>query len=424
MSASVVPAGSEVSAPPCPSAPWPAQVDVLIVGAGPAGSACATALARSGRRVLLVDQHDFPREKVCGDGLIPDAHHALKRLGVLDEVMARAHPVTHVRCVGPGGGQVDVPGHLAVLPRRELDDVLVTHARSSGTDVRTPWRFQSLVEDADQRVVGAVVQAGGDTRTVLAHWVVLATGARIQPLANAGLCTRRTPSGIALRTYVRHPGFQHDTMDVVWHRRLRPGYGWIFPCGKDVFNIGVGAFFRRHDARDQAADANLREVFDTFTRIHPAAARLMDGGEPLGDLRGAPLRCTLEGALHGRPGLLTTGEALGSTYDFTGEGIGKALETGLLAADALQSVPPDALDGPATQTVLDRYQHGLNQLKPRFDLYARANGINRHPWLADLVIWRARHSPRLLRSMSGVLDETSNPGHLLSVRGLWKLLRG
>ena len=93
------------------------SVEVLIVGAGPAGSACARLLARAGVDALLVDQHPPGRDKTCGDGLIPDAHKALARLGLLDEVMRLAQPVAHVGCIGPRGGRIDVPGSLAVLPR-------------------------------------------------------------------------------------------------------------------------------------------------------------------------------------------------------------------------------------------------------------------------------------------------------------------
>ena len=161
-------------------------------------------------------------------------------------------------------------------------------------------------------------------------------------------------------------------------------------------------------------------MFDDFTRVYAPARRLMDGGELQGGLKGAPLRCTLEGARHeGRAGLIATGEALGSTYDFTGEGIGKALETGLLAADTLLAGERAGRD---EATIRQDYATRLAALKPKFALYERANSVNRHPWLADLVIWRARRSPRLLRRMSGVLDETANPGHLMSLRGMLRLL--
>lgn len=409
-------------------APLPDRCEVLVIGSGPAGSACAAVLAQAGVDVLLIDQQDFPREKICGDGLIPDAHHALARLGVLEDVLAQACHVSHVRCVGPSGGQIDVPGRLAVLPRRELDWMLHRHAAAQGARCATPVKFESLIEDppgsdgSPSRVWGARLRCGDRTQEVRADWVVLATGAPIQPMVAAGLCSRRTPSGIALRGYVRNSartGIQ-TTMDVVWHRQLRPGYGWIFPAGNDTFNIGVGAFFSHgRSGRSVAADANLRQVFEAFTRVYEPARALMDGGELLGDLKGAPLRCTLTGASSGRPGLLATGEAIGSTYDFTGEGIGKALETGLLAADALLQHRHEHRN---ESKVLASYDAGLRGLKPRFSLYERANRVNRHPWLADLVIWRARRSPRLLRRMSGVLDETSNPGHLISARGIFKLL--
>ena len=105
-------------------------------------------------------------------------------------------------------------------------------------------------------------------------------------------------------------------------------------------------------------------------------------------LKGAPLRCSLEGARCSRPGLLVTGEAAGSTYAFTGEGIGKALETGMLAAEAV--IAGRAQRPRPTRRCAPTTKHALLALKPRFDLYERANRVNRHPWLADLLIWRAQ----------------------------------
>ena len=124
----------------------PLNCDVLVVGAGPAGSACARVFAQAGVDVVLVDQHAFPRDKVCGDGLIPDAYAALRRLGVLDEVMAHAQPVGLVGCVGPSGGRVDVPGTMAVVPRKTLDDILCRAAVSAGARLLPPARFDSPIE--------------------------------------------------------------------------------------------------------------------------------------------------------------------------------------------------------------------------------------------------------------------------------------
>ncbi len=399
-----------------PLSELPATCDVLVVGAGPAGSAAACELARAGLSVVLVDQRAFPRDKVCGDGLIPDAHAALAHLGVLDEVMARAQAADHLACIGPRGGRIDVPGRLAVLPRRELDDILCRAAVRAGARMHAPARFDAPVLDTAQRVCGARLSHAGEHREIRCDWVVLASGAAPQALIAAGLCERQTPTGVALRTYVKNDAMARrlDALEVVWHRKLRPGYGWIFPCRDGVFNIGVGVVTPQGSAGADTPDANLRDIFQSFCALYAPARELMAGGTSQGALKGAPLRCSLTGAKFSRPGLLVAGEAAGSTYSFTGEGIGKALETGRLAARALRQGGGDA-------GIRQAYETSLAALKPRFDLYERANGVNAHPWLVDLLIWRARKSPRLRQRMSGVLDETSNPGNLMSFKGLTRL---
>jgi geranylgeranyl reductase family protein len=412
------------------SSTWTDRCEVLVVGAGPAGSACAQLLARARVHTVLIDAHAFPRDKVCGDGLIPDAHAALQRLGVYDEVMAAAQRARHVACIGPRGGRVDVPGRLAVLPRRELDDIVCRAALRAGAVLQAPARFESPLLDG-QRVVGARVRLPDATREIRARQVVLATGAVPQALIAAGVCERRTPSAMALRGYVHNPAMvdRITELELVWHKRLRKGYGWIFPCRDGVFNVGVGLIHshaKQIDGRQTMQDVNLREMFAAFCEVYAPARELMRAGKQLGELKGAPLRCSLDGAVLTRPGIMVTGEAAGSTYAFSGEGIGKAMETGMLAARALieaHGTTRDAApDGAALDSAHVPYEAAIAALKPRFDLYERANRVNEYPWLADLLIWRANRSARIMRRMEGVLEETQNPGNLMSLRGIAKLL--
>ncbi len=409
----------------------PAHCDVLVVGAGPAGSAAAITLAGAGFDVVLIDQQAFPRDKVCGDGLIPDAHHALRRLGLLDAVLARARSVRHVAVIGPRGGRINVPGTLAVLPRREMDGMLCQAAVEAGAQMHAPARFIGVLEEGEgdgkagaRRVVGASVRAGDVTREVRATWVLIASGAPPQALLAAEMCERRTPTGVALRGYVKNMAMvdRITELEVVWHPRMKRGYGWVFPGPDGVFNIGVGVAHSHAMGRDSGQtmqDINLRTMFDEFTCVHRAAGELVAGGEWVGELKGAPLRCSLRGAKLSRPGLMVTGEAAGSTYAFTGEGIGKALETGLAAADVL-------IDGRRQQRpeaqVRAAYEQRVRALQPRYEMYDKANIVNMHPWLVDLVVWSAKRSPSRLRRMTGLLEETHLPSSLLTVKSWMRML--
>jgi len=403
----------------------PERCDVVVVGAGPAGSAAAQLLAKAGRSVVVVDQHAFPRDKVCGDGLIPDAHHALARLGVLDAVMAEARSSTTLTCIAPRGGRIDVPGRLAVLPRKRLDEIVCRAAVDAGARMFAPLRFVAPLReggaDGGGRVVGATVTQGDVRREIRAPWLVLASGAQPQATLAAGMCDRRTPSGIALRGYIRNAAMSAriTSLEVVWHKKLSPGYGWIFPCGDDVFNIGVGVAQSEREGTNgrqhKVRHVNLREVFAAFQSLYAPARDLVAGGrwlaEPGEELKGAPLRCSLEGARLEAPGMLVTGEAAGSTYAFTGEGIGKAMETGIHAAEAILASSDDA-------AVRADYAARVLALKPRFDMYEQANRANEHPWLIDLLVWSAKRSPRRVQRMAGVLEETHIPTDAVTVRGV------
>lgn len=366
----------------------------------------------AGLRVRLIDQHPLGRDKICGDGLIPDAHRALARLGLLQTVMAEAQRIAQVGFVGPRGGRVEVPGQLAVLPRQQFDELLARAAIDAGAEFLQA-RFEALLEEGG-RVVGARLRQGEQQIELRARWLLLATGAQPKALQAAGLCQRQSPSSVALRGYVHAPSLvgRINSLDIVMSRAVKPGYGWIFPAPDGRFNIGVGVANSHQGGRKK--DINLRQLFDAFVADYAPAAALMREGQLLGELKGAPMRCTLQGATPSRPGLMVIGEAMGSTYDFTGEGIGKAMETALLAADAILTQPDDS-------AARAQYETGLAALAPKYRMYQRANTVYRIPGLIDLLIWRAGKSARLRQRMAGVLEETSTPGDLITLKGLVKL---
>jgi menaquinone-9 beta-reductase len=410
----------------------PEHVDVLIVGAGPAGSAAGITLAAAGREVLMIDRDDFPRDKVCGDGLIPDAIQALEQLGVLSAVMQAATTVQGVTCHGPGGKSLKVPARLAVLPRKVLDHQLVLAAIDQGARLSTGVSFEApLIESS--RVVGAHVMYRGQSRTIRANWTLLATGANTKPLKAANLCTRSLPSAMALRAYIYNPSFTKNHpessqyLHIGWHRSFSPGYGWIFPGPNHTYNVGVG-LYDLHGTQQRSMvsklltlnqpspqKANLHEIFKHFVNHMPMAGALLQTGQILGKPQGAPLRCSLKGARPAIGGLLAVGEAVGSTYALTGEGIGKALETGVLGARAV-------LEHSTDQAICGAYESSLNVLQPKFEIYDKTNIINRLPWLIDLAIARGQRSPKLVSRMSQVLEEKANPAKIFTARGLWKFL--
>ncbi|UCF39933.1 MAG: geranylgeranyl reductase family protein [Gemmatimonadota bacterium] len=382
-----------------------AMWDVVVVGAGPAGATAARELAAAGRSVLLLDRASFPRDKVCGDGLIPDALNALRRAGLYDRIAEDGHPLSVLSAFSPRNIRVDVHGEFMTLRRERLDHILLQAAIERGA------RFeQARVTElrADDDGVTAVVGGAGDGPR--ARIAVVATGADVSLLRQAGVAHRSVASAVALRCYVHSP-VTIDALVISFHRSILPGYAWIFPLGDQQYNVGCGVFYRS----GERGTLNLRETFATFCRQFPLARQLLAEARHVGPLTGARLRCGLDGAsaCHGRR-MLSIGETIGSTFPFTGEGIGKAMETGEIAARQIHRALAEDDHAHLTMfaEVLDR------ELAPRYTGYRVAQKWLSHPWLNDLVAGRVRRSSRLRHAVAGVLNESVDPRSIFS----WRLL--
>jgi flavin-dependent dehydrogenase len=224
------------------------------------------------------------------------------------------------------------------------------------------------------------------------------------------------PSAVAMRCYVRST-YELDRMVVTFDRSITPGYAWIFPLGNGEYNLGCGYSYRFKKKKTPS----LHEVFRIFTGQFPIARDLMNKAKAVSPLRGATLRWGLKGTSpHGPGNLLAIGETIATTFQMTGEGIGKAMESGELAAEVVH----DALHSD-NLSLLNQYPARLKaDLEPRYLGYKIAEKWLSKPWLNDFVARRANKSKFINDSLAGILNETIDPRTIFSLRGILKSFFG
>jgi len=391
--------------------------DVAIAGAGPAGSMAAKMLARAGMRVALCDKAAFPRDKTCGDALIPDSIAALRQSGGWERIAEQARALELLEVLSPRGISVPIRGEYRVLRRRAFDQVIFEDAIAAGAEF-----FQVSVKrpiDTGAEVAGIVVEQNGREEEIRAPLTVLATGAEGAILKKFDAAARTTASGYAIRTYAVHAahGMPSDRLYISLEKDLLPGYAWAFPGPENVFNVGVGVFYA---TKLRERKLNLRTRLDHLLAGKGALGQVLGPMKAAGsDVRyaGAPLRTGLSGSSLGRRGLAIVGDAAGTTYGLTGEGIGKSMESGLLVAELAAA---NAGDLPAAGEVYRTEMH--RRYIRRFQAYQTAERFMRVPAFADFVAHRANRSPFVLAHLTKVLAEDSIPNQVFSAKAFWALL--
>jgi flavin-dependent dehydrogenase len=354
--------------------------------------------------------------------LIPDALHALERLSLKDAVLSAGAHLSSIRIYAPNGTYVRLKAELACVPRLMLDDLLRKAAIDSGSQFLAPYScIAPIVRDGF--VAGAAFrnQSGGEQMEVAAPVTLLATGAAVEPLVAFGVCLRRTPSAVAARVYItanQELREEFDYLCISYNKTICPGYGWIFPVPGNVFNVGVGVYY---DAEGERSSRNLRVLLDTFLNTFPPARKLAANSRSMTAMKGAPLRTALKGSRLARPGLLVIGEAAGLTFSFSGEGIGKAIESGLMAADIVSRTLSASIPDVGGAAALYEAQL-VRKFKDRFRAYEIAQKWLSHPAFANFLAWRASSGQYVQRHLEGLLTETSDPLALFSIGGLLKSL--
>ena len=353
--------------------------DVAVIGAGPAGSACAYRLARSGRSVVILERSAFPRTKVCGEYLSQSARTELEALGVAEAVQHQATLLRQIR-IHAASRTVELPfaGGAWSLSRADLDALLCAHAESAGA-VKITARAESFVQTAGGIQVAFRTDSGSED-TLLARTIVGADG-MASAVARAFGLTKKSHGEARFALGGHYRGFGHLGQSIEMYVRGK-SYFAINPLGSELANVMVIV--------PQKTLADWRGAIDE--RLQEAARELAGGRRAVDPVQLAGKRVAigpLEHATHAAalPNIYLVGDAAGFLDPFTGQGVSLALRSAALATENI-------LHGGA-----DAHLRYAREHRKLFARRARIAGLVstllKAPWLTPLAARTLQGSPFL-----------------------------
>ncbi|MBA3488665.1 MAG: geranylgeranyl reductase family protein [Longispora sp.] len=399
----------------------PGEADVIVVGAGPGGSAAAHHLAAHGAQVLLLEKSAFPREKVCGDGLTPRAVKQLVRMGV-DITAPGWVPNKGLRVIG-GGMRLELnwpeldsfPNYGLTRTRRDFDQILAERAAAAGSELVTNTNVTGPILDEAGRVVGVKATGPGkEPKEYRAPIVIAADGVSGRfPLA-MGLTKRDDrPMGVAVRRYYRSEARHDDEYLESWLElrsreggdTLLPGYGWIFGMGDGRVNVGLGVL----NSSSAFGKTDYRQMLLDWLGATPEEWGLGEEENADGKILGAALPMGFNRVPHYSRGVMLVGDSGGMVNPFNGEGIAYAMESGALAAEI-------AVQALARKTTVER-ERALRlytrELKLRYGGYYRLGNIFvkliGNPQAMKLITRHGLPHPTLMRFVLKLLANLTDP---------------
>lgn len=358
------------------------EADAIVVGAGPAGSSAAVHLARRGLNVALLEKSEFPRDKVCGDGLTPRATRQLIRLGI---DTSEANGWLHNRGLRIYGGRVqpfempwpelaDFPNYGLVRPRADFDDLLAKHAVGSGAEMYENTNVtEPIIDEGSGRIVGVKAKDGREFRAPI---VVAADGnsARLAIAMGLNKLDNR-PMGVAVRTYYNSPRHDDDFLESwleLWDGKpgesnLLPGYGWVFGMGDGTCNVGLGML----NTSSAFGKTDYKALLKAWLDNTPQEWGFRDENMTM-PVKGAALPMAFNRQPAYSKGLVLVGDAGGMVNPFNGEGIAYAMESAELAADAIAEAHYRGVGTTSAERALHGYP---TQLKDSLGGYYRLGTI-------------------------------------------------
>jgi menaquinone-9 beta-reductase len=383
--------------------------DVCIVGAGPAGITASLKLSQAGISFILIEKENFPRNKVCGDGLSGNALMAIKRI---DPILSTAlhesglgNPSWGTRFISPnlksvlvGFGKEELPyppGY--VIRRRDLDAFLLNHLKKLNPDAVLEGTEVISATRKDGRVV---LETAGDKNTISCNLLLVATGTIL--VAFRDVIPDLPPAisqGLGIRAYFENiSGFGKDNaIEIHFLKELLPCYLWIFPLGNGAANVGLALPTDRVREEKIVLKDLLAKLLEKYSYLKARFSK----AEMQGKVEAYRLAF-----YHGKipvsaDNVMLLGDAARLVDPFTGEGIGNAMVSGLVAADVAKNVI-----GPGDFSLkkLSEYDRSLyEKLGKDLALGLRLRDLAVNKRLINLVVGKASRSSKTREALRDVI---------------------
>ena len=404
------------------------QVDVLIIGAGPAGASTALFLAKEGITSTIVDKHIFPRDKICGDALSGKVVEVLNKLdkGLASELVTNDKFLGSwgVTFVAPNGKSLRVPFSVKkekktppgfIAKRLDFDNWLVQKLRNNN--------YIELIENTEirdyTRENGRIIATSKTGQSFSAKIVIAADGAYSSFTKDiAGLKTEPEHNCFGLRAYYKNvKGLDAENfIELHFLKEILPGYFWIFPLPNGEVNVGVGM---RADKMSRKK-INLKKAFEEVLKNNAAIRERFSEAEKIGDIKlhGLPLG-SKKRKLSGDNYMLC-GDAALLIDPFTGEGIGNAMLSGMFAAKQTSLCLKEKN---YSAGYIKGYDHELyKRLWPELLLSYRMQQLVNFPSLFNIVVNKATSNKMLSETISCMFEDLDIRARLKSPAFYFKLL--
>jgi menaquinone-9 beta-reductase len=392
--------------------------DAIVVGGGPSGCAAALFLAKSKRRVLLLDKAKFPREKVCGDAFSGKSVGVARELGVLGEI-ERNHQgiVRGLLMIAPNGKKVNVPFRKGpglefagyTVERKRVDDAFFTAARKEeGISMRENFSVTGLLTNDSGSVCGVKGREQGSDAEVSFHSRVVvgadgsgSTVSRLlklptQPLEHIYTAIRGYWSGV--------DGLNED-IELYFIEGVLPGYLWVFPMEKGRANVGLGILSSDLAGRKKHPNTILLEAIAK----HPMLASRFANAKLEGRIGAWAIPNGSYAKKNFGDGWVLVGDAASLVDPFSGEGVGNALCSGKYAAQAIDAALSEVNEGVLPASSLAAYSKMVDErLRPEMLDSYRLQRLSRFRFLLNLFIGKAADKPearQMIINMMGSNEE-------------------